>query len=180
MVTWSDLRSRDRLRGSIWVCACATGSCSDHACAHPREPRSDHVTFGHYGVTFHNVTFWQNAPLGRILHNFRLRMRTPKWSPEDGHVTLGHFRNRDATLFVGVRGLKLCCLTPHSAILQLYSSVQSYWWRKPVYPEKTADMSQVTDRLYHIMLFRVHLAMNEVRNYTFTELKIYIYKWSQK
>jgi hypothetical protein len=47
---------------------------------------------GSMGVTFHNVTFWQNAPLGRILHNFRLRMRTPKWNPEGGHVTLGHFR----------------------------------------------------------------------------------------
>jgi hypothetical protein len=28
-------------------------------------------------LTFHNVTSSQNAPLGRILRNFRLRMRTP-------------------------------------------------------------------------------------------------------
>ena len=48
------------------------------------------------------------------------------------------------------------------------------WWsallmEEPEYPGKTTDLSQVTDKFYHILLYRVQFAMSGIRTHNISD-----------
>ena len=59
-------------------------------------------------------------------------------------------------------------LRPLSTIFQLYRGGQFIVGGNQSIRRKTTDLSQFTNKLYHIMLYPVHLAMNEVGTQNFS------------
>jgi len=80
------------------------------------------------------------------------------------------YKNWNGLILIG-----LWWLTPLSTTFHLYREGQFYWWRKPQYPEKTVDLSQVTDKLSHSVVSSTP-CMSGVRTHNFSGDMHWLYR----
>ena len=64
-----------------------------------------------------------------------------------------------------VVGLGLWYLMPLTTIFQLYRGSQFLLVEEPEVPGENHDLSQVTDKFYHIMLYQVHHTMSRIQTH---------------
>ena len=113
-----------------------------------------HIKMAGPGFVNDFTAWWPGFVLKKIICNFKIvvRQKCGLW------VFRTKFKNRVTLIWY---------FMPLSSIFQLYCGNQFYW-RKLEYSEKTIDLPQVTDKLYHIMLYWVHLVMSRFRTHNFS------------